>query len=364
MIGTWLKREPVLIAAGFLAVLSSFFSRPKLSYIDFRVLVLLFCLMTVVAAFQNIKVFQNLAHTLMGRTKSVRGLFLILVFLTFFSSMLITNDVALITFVPFSLAMLRLTGLDRYRIFLITMETIAANLGSSLTPVGNPQNLYLYSYYNLSLGVFFRTTLPFVILGGCLLMFLLFIHKNSVLILPKNTEKEEIPRKKLLLYGFFFLLSLLSVFRILNHWILLAVILCYTMIFDRKLLKQADYGLLLTFVAFFLFVGNLSAIPAVEEIVKSLIQGKEILFSALLSQGISNVPAAVMLSGFTQQGTSLLVGTNVGGLGTLVASLASLISFKFYLKEDGAKAGHYLLTFTLWNLLFLTILLCFSLFWY
>lgn len=346
------RREAVLMIAAACAVLSMFFVPPDgeyLSYIDLRVLCLLFCLMAVVAGFQQCGLFYLLAQKLLSGKKQFRLLSLILVLLPFFSSMVITNDVALITFVPFTILVMGMIGEERRLIYLIVLQTVAANLGSMATPVGNPQNLYLYSQYGLSPGDFFAIMGPLTLLSLISLCAAACAVKSDT-IEVHFAEQARIQKPGiLLLMAGLFLLCLLSVFRVIPYWALLIVVVAALLIFDRELFLRADYGLLLTFVCFFVFAGNMGRIGPVREFLDGMLRQSAVLTSAVTSQVISNVPAAVLLSGFTQNGRGLLIGTNIGGLGTLIASLASLISFKFYIRTPKATPLKYLAVFTLVN---------------
>lgn len=354
------KKETVLCIAGVLAVGSMLLVPPSaayVGYIDFRVLGLLFCLMTVVAGLQGCGVFTKLAHQVVGRAKSLRSLCRALVLLCFFSSMLITNDVALITFVPFGIMVLSLIGQRSCLIWLVVLQTVAANLGSMLTPFGNPQNLYLYAQYNMGLGRFFALTLPIAALSLVLLLLLVQVIPAEPVQLALQEEATCSDRRRLTGYLVLGVVSILTVFRVLPWQAAVAVVLLWALLLDRPVLRQVDYCLLLTFVCFFVFIGNMGQLEAVRVLVSQVLTGREVVASALLSQVISNVPAAVMLSGFTQEGAALVVGTNIGGLGTLIASLASLISFKFYSRLPDAQSGRYLAVFTAVNFALLILLL-------
>ena len=354
----FLKKEPILAVSALAAAVSCVLTPPDreyLGYIDFRTLALLYALMVVVAGLRKAGAFESLAHLVCRRASGARALGLTLVALTFFSSMLITNDVALLTFVPFAVVLLGLTGRGQDLILVVVLQTAAANLGSMLTPVGNPQNLYLYSRYGLSAGDFFRITGPVWALS--LLLTLL-----GCLALPRTPLAPDLgeaprPENKLLgLYLGLFALCLLSVFRLLPWPGLLAALVTVLLIFDRKTLGKADFLLLCTFAAFFIFAGNLARLEAVDALLRRLLEGREYLTALLASQVVSNVPAALLLSGFTDNAKALLLGVDIGGLGTPVASLASLISLKLYSRSPGAKTGRFLLVFTLVNLLLLAVL--------
>ena len=354
----FVKREPVLLIAALAALVSCFFVPPDrayIAYIDFRTLALLYCLMTVVAGLRQAGLFARLAHVLCRRAGSARTMGVLLVLLCFFSAMVITNDVALLTFVPFAVVVLGMADRKRDLIHVVVLQTAAANLGSMLTPVGNPQNLFLYSRYDLSLGAFLKITFPVwalslaLILAGCLLLSGERIHVFL-------GEEPELHRRELWLHLALFAVCLLVVLRLIAWPVMLAVVAAALLLFDRKLLARADFMLLLTFVAFFIFAGNLARIGAVATLLRRLLDGREYLTALLASQVVSNVPAAVLLAGFTDKARALLLGVNVGGLGTPIASLASLISMKLYAHSDHARTGRYLLEFTAVNVILLLIL--------
>lgn len=358
------KKETVLFAAVLLAFGSMVCVPPDmqyLSYIDYRVLALLFCLMTVMEGFKSTGFFAAVAGKLLEKVKTFRQLYLVLVFLCFFTSMWITNDVALLTFVPFTVLVLRMTGLEQEMIPVIVLQTIAANLGSMTTPVGNPQNLYLYSISGMGIGAFLQIMGPLTLISAGLIFLICLIHKDFPIrqgMLGKEIVGVRKAGENQVLAVLFFI-SLLSVFRILSWQLLLLIVLVSCIGIkafckEKYLPLEADFGLLLTFVAFFIFIGNMGRICAVREVLSQVLNGRELLISFLCSQMISNVPAAILLSGFTQEYRGLLQGVNIGGLGTLIASLASLISYKFFAAESeqtpaAGTRGRYMLTFTIWN---------------
>lgn len=362
----FLKSETVLVIAALAAAISACFVQPSmdyLDYIDFRVLALLFCLMAVVAGLGRVGVFQVVSQSLLRRAANVRILALVLVLLCFFSAMLITNDVALITFVPLAMTVLALTD-QRTIAYVVTLQTVAANLGSMLTPVGNPQNLYLYAYYHMTVPSFLRLMLPLTCLSLLLLIAGTFFVKVRAIELLFPYRARIGSRKQLALFAGLFLLCLLTVLGLLHYLVTTAVVVLSLLAANRKLFRRIDYGLLFTFICFFIFVGNMGKIEAIRSLVAEAIAGNELVAAILLSQGISNVPAAVMLSAFSLASQALVIGTNLGGLGTLVASLASLISFKQYAKQKNSSVPLYLAIFTAVNLLMLLILTGFALVWY
>lgn len=366
------KKETVLCFAFILAVLSILVVPPDrgyLQYIDYRTLAILFCLMSVMAGLQKNGVFQWTATRLLLRVKNGRGLFLTLVLLCFFSSMLITNDVALITFVPLTFTVFNLLGTKlRRRLLLpvVVVQTIAANLGSMLTPIGNPQNLYLYGKAGLSVGEFLLLMLPYTLLAFTMLlgcsMFLGKISSLKLCFRHNYAIDKSLCQKAtvqlLIIYLALFLLCLLTVGHILPWQLVLASALIVMFGADRQVLKQVDYSLLLTFVGFFIFIGNVGRIPVFCGLLQQVIGGREVYTAIIASQVISNVPAALLLCGFTENFAGLIIGANLGGLGTLIASMASLISYKQVAKEMPQYKGKYLVIFTIGNICFLAAFIC------
>lgn len=357
----FLKKETVFSIAIIMAVVSAFFVPPSakyIDYLDFKVLTLLFNLMLIVAGIKEQWIFRRIAEKLTLNAKSSKPLELILVLLPFFSSMVITNDVALITFVPFALALLNGVGLQKRIIRTLVLQTIAANLGSMLTPIGNPQNLYLYTKSGMSMGEFLLLMLPLSTVALVALIIVVLVGKKEEIKLSFDKPSYEIDKTKLIILAVLFIICLGTVFRLsFDPWyISFGIVLVTGLVFFRNLFKEVDYFLLGTFIGFFIFIGNMQQIPAVTHVIENLLSGQEMVVSFGMSQIISNVPAAMLLSGFTDNTKALLMGVNIGGLGTLIASLASLISYKFYAVTENSKKGKYLLVFTLWNVLFIVIM--------
>lgn len=367
---TFLKKETVLCVSLILAAVSMFIVPPDrscLEYIDFRTLGILFCLMSVMAGLQKAGVFDRVAKRLLSHVKSGPGLILTLVLLCFFSSMFITNDVALITFVPFTFTVMDMLGEERKAGLLlpvVALQTIGANLGSMLTPIGNPQNLYLYGKAGLSISAFMALMLPYTILSLGLLAGLCLIQGRACPKIPElrdGTAQGDGPREKKALYtiGLYcvlFFLCLLAVGRILPWQAVLFAVAAGILALDRQVFLKVDYSLLLTFTGFFIFVGNAGRISFFRDFLQSMIVGRETYTAIIASQVISNVPAALLLSGFTENFEGLIVGTNLGGLGTLIASMASLISYKYIARGTSGSKGKYMLLFTAGNLFFLAAL--------
>lgn len=362
-ISNFIKKEAVLCIALGLAVLSVFWQpvdREYLEYIDWDTLMLLFCLMAAMAGFQRLGVFQRIGDALLAAVTNTRSLLLILCFLPFFFSMFITNDVALITFVPFGMIVLQMCGKEKLVIPLVVLQTIAANMGSSLTPIGNPQNLYLYSKSGAKVGDFLLWMLPYTLVTGiCIWLAVLFQKKEQVDYKPEKSGAVWGKKRKFyfISYAVLFLFCLLSVAKVLSPMILFFVTLAFLLAADRRILRCIDYALLGTFIGFFIFIGNLGRVSAFRDFFAGILTGHETLAGVISSQVISNVPAALLLSGFTDKWESLVVGTNLGGLGTLIASMASLISYKQMVRQYPGLKGKYFLYFTLGNVGMLFILL-------
>lgn len=366
----FIKKEAVLTAAVLLAVISAFFTVPDkeyIGYIDFRTLAILFCLMLVMAYFSKIGVFDFIARNLLRKVKASRNIILILVLLCFVFSMFITNDVALITFVPLTLIVLDKIGYDyqkKWLIPIVVMQTIAANLGSMLTPLGNPQNLYLYGKAEMGFLEFILYMLPysFLALVGLIIWIVIgTIKDKGKLMITLSSKRMEFPRVKLIINIILFVICLLTVAKLIPYPITLAICVIVFAICDIKVFAAVDYSLLLTFVALFIFIGNMSRIVAFHDFIERIIENREALTAVISSQLISNVPAALLLSGFTGEYKKLLVGVNIGGLGTLIASMASLISYKYVARKDGKLRLPYLGYFTIANIIFLIlelILMC------
>ena len=349
----FIKKEIVLVVALTLAIITSFISPPKISYIDFKVLILLFNLMIVVAASNDLKILDSIAIKLLKKCKSYTSISMALVFITFVSAMIVTNDVALITFVPLSIVIAKKANINVLKI--VIFQTLAANLGSSLTPMGNPQNLFIYSFYNLSPVDFFNITLPIIVLS--IIFLLVVILKDKKLNLNLELDEIKIDNKRdSVLFTILFLIILLSVFHLIDYKITLLITISMVFILNKKLFSKVDYSLLITFIGFFIFVGNISTMDSVRSFMEGILSsGKSTFISSVVaSQFISNVPATMLLSGFTEYFKELLLGVNIGGMGTLIASLASVISYKIYISEFN-NSDNYLKTFTLYNVIGLIV---------
>lgn len=367
----FIKKEVVLVVATILAIVSAFVIPPSVAYmeyIDWHVLELLFCLMVIMAGLQGSGLFDWLGEALLKKTSKVWQLCFVLIMLCFFLSMIITNDVALITFVPFALVTLEKCRQERLLIPVVVLQTIAANLGSMLTPIGNPQNLYLYNISGMDLTEFILCMLPNTFLSFVLIVAsILFIKGKNEKITLRDMAYEQTPnerglvdKKQTFVYLCLFVLSLLVVAKVIAVEIVLAIVLLVVICLDKSVLKKVDYCLLLTFISFFVFTGNLGNISVIRDTLQELVQSRELIVGVIASQGISNVPAALLLSGFTTDYKALLAGVNIGGLGTLIASMASLISYKILANKYNDKKGSYFKWFTFVNVIFLVILLIFN----
>lgn len=354
-----------MLIAFFAAIITSLIIHPDkayMGYFDFRTLTCLFCVLAVVCALKNINFFFMLARKVVQLFKTARLSVLALVYITFIGSMLIANDMALLTFLPLGYIVLSSTNKQKYMAFTFIMQNISANLGGMLTPFGNPQNLYLYSKYEIPNLEFVKIMAPPFVMSVILITLCCVIFVKPE---PLELTEEEIhlKPKQTTLYLLLFTISIVIVFRAIPYWIGLMIIPVVLLFADRKALQMVDYGLLFTFVFFFVFAGNMARIDAVRELFSWLLSKSTLLFSVLSCQFISNVPSAILLSQFTDNYQSLLVGVNIGGVGSLISSLASLITFREYLSHNPGKAGYYIGLFSLFNFSFLFILTGFMLLW-
>ena len=354
----FIKKNAVLCIATLAAAITAIFVPPDgeyLSYFDWKTLTCLFCVLAVVCALRNIRFFTMLAEKIVKIFKNTRACILALVYITFLGSMLIANDMALLTFLPLGYYVLSSTGKNKYMAFTFIMQNIAANLGGMLTPFGNPQNLYLYTKFNIPTDAFISTMLPpFCISVALITLCCLFVKKEEITV---QTQTRSLPKIRTVIYGFLFALSIIIVFRVIPFWIGLIVVPIALFFMDKKALAQVDYGLLCTFVMFFIFSGNMARLPAVRALFEQLLSQNPLLVSALSCQVISNVPSAILLSQFTTDWAAILVGVNIGGVGTLISSLASLITFGEYTKHNKGQTGKYIALFSAFNFAFLAILL-------
>ncbi len=355
-----LKNNAIFVVALFAAIITSFIivpDREYLGYFDLKTLACLFSVLAVVCALRNIHFFEMLACRIVKIFKTTRSAILALVYITFIGSMLIANDMALITFLPLGFFILTTTDNEKHMAFVFIMQNIAANLGGMLTPFGNPQNLYLYTKYNIPNGEFVSIMLlPFLISVALItLCCIVFVKREELTI-----EKKEYPKPsawRMAAYLTLFAVSIIIVFRFLPYYIGMGIIIVALLFLDRKALRSVDYALLFTFVCFFIFSGNMARMEPVREFFGTFLEKSTLIFSTLSCQFISNVPSAILLSQFTDNYKELLVGVNIGGAGTLIASLASLITFKEYIKHNPNKKIKYIIQFSAFNFSFLFILL-------
>ena len=361
--GRFAKKNVVMVVALIAALITCFVVPPDKAYLDYfdvKTLTCLFCVLAVVCALKNIHFFYMLAKRIVQIFKNARMSILALVYITFIGSMLIANDMALLTFLPLGLLVLTSTGKGKYMAFTFIMQNIAANLGGMLTPFGNPQNLYLYTKFNIPNLEFMAIMAPPFVLAVLLITIccLIFVKPEP---LELRDEPMKLPAVRTVVYLLLFALAIAIVFRGIPYWIGLIVIPAVLIFMDRQALKMVDYPLLLTFVFFFVFSGNMARIDGVRQLFSWLLGKSTLLFSVLSCQVISNVPSAILLSQFTENYKELLLGVNIGGVGTLISSLASLITFREYTKQNKGKTLHYILLFSAFNFAFLIILAIFAL---
>ena len=360
---SFLRKNVVMVVALVAAVITAFIVPPDAAYLDYfdvKTLTCLFCVLAVVCALKNIQFFYIIAKKIVQCFRNARMTILVLVYITFIGSMLIANDMALLTFLPLGYLVLSSTGKQKYMVFTFIMQNIAANLGGMLTPFGNPQNLYLYTKFAIPTGEFMQImVLPFAISIALITVCCLIFVKPEPL--QVADEKVKLPPWRTIVYLLLFALAIAIVFRGIPYWLGLIIIPAVLIFMDRKALKEVDYPLLLTFVFFFIFSGNMARIQLVRDIFSALLDKSTLLFSILSCQFISNVPSAILLSQFTDNYRELLLGVNIGGVGTLISSLASLITFREYTAHNPGKSGYYIRTFSLFNFAFLIVLVLFVL---
>ena len=361
LIKAMVKNNAVMLIALICALVTCVIVPPDreyLDYFDFKTLTCLFCVLAVVCALRGVRFFYTLARKIIRLFKNSRLCVLALVYITFIGSMLIANDMALLTFLPLGFFVLHTTGKQKYMAFTFIMQNIAANLGGMLTPFGNPQNLYLYSKFNIPDGEFVAIMLPPFLLAVLMITVCCLVFVKSE---PLELEEDgyKTPKLRVAIYLVLFALSIIIVFRVMHYLIGLAIITVALLLLDRRALLNVDYGLLFTFVFFFIFSGNLSRIEAVRDFFGMLLEKNTLVVSALSCQFISNVPTAILMAQFTENYRELLLGVNIGGAGTLIASLASLITFREYTSSHPKEVGSYVLKFSAFNFAFLGILLLF-----
>lgn len=363
---SFIKSNVVLVVAFLAAVITSCIVTPDeqyISYFDFKTLTCLFCTLAVICAIKDISFFTIIARRIVALTGDIRRAVITIVIITFVGSMLIANDMALLTFLPLGCFVLKSSGQQKYMIFTFIMQNIGANLGGMLTPFGNPQNLYLYNKFGIPTGEFMKImAIPFVsAIALILICCFIFVKKEKITV--QKDDEAHLPLWRTALYLALFAFSIAIVFRSIPYYCGLVVIPAVLLIADRSALQHVDYGLLMTFVCFFIFSGNMSRIEAVNHIISALLSKNTLLVSIASCQFISNVPSAILLSEFTENYRALLYGVNIGGAGTIIASLASLITFRQYCAAEPGGAKKYLLHFSAFNFAFLIIMtvICYAL---
>ncbi len=355
----FVKSEVVLSVAIVLTIITCFFvpiDKEYLNYFDYNTLISLFCMLAVVAGLKNTNVFDLMSRKLIGMFKTRRDVIYALVFGTFFFDMIVANDMSLITFLPLTYLVLHSTQNDKYLAFTFIMQTIAANMGGMITPYGNPQNLYLYSYYNIPTTEFFGILIIQSITVAIMLCLCCAFVSNEPLKL-KSDERIVIDKKKTIIYSILFILVILSIFRVVPHILALAIVIITVMVVDIKRFKQVDYALIATFFVFFVFSGNIARISVIKDFISRIVVNNTLLAGIISCQVISNVPTAIFLSKFTMNYRDLLISVNIGSLGILISSLASLITLKEFLKHQPKNFWKYLGMYTFYNTMFLLALL-------
>ncbi len=357
-IADFAKKNIVLMIAASLAFISCFIVKPDaqyLEYFDFKTLTCLFCTLAVICALKNIRFFTITAKKIVKCAGNTRTLALALVYITFIGSMFLANDMALLTFLPLGYISLSATGKEKHMAPIFIFQNIAANLGGMLTPFGNPQNLYIYTRFNIPTLEFMGImVLPFVLSIILFTLCCFFIPRESLELEADDNERTD--PKKAVFYLVLFAIAILTVFRVIPYYVCLPLVFFAVFFTDKKALLKVDYPLLLTFVCFFLLAGNVSRIGVVNDFFASLLNESTLLTAIGSCQVISNVPSAILLSEFTANYKELLLGVNIGGVGTLISSLASLITFREYTSHVKGKTLSYIGLFSAFNFGFLIIL--------
>ena len=354
----FVRKNTVCVIAFAAALITGFIVPPDaqyLGYFDLKTLSCLFCVLSVVCALKNIRFFYILAERIVRLCRNARISVLALVYITFIGSMLIANDMALLTFLPLSWFVLKGTGQTKHTALTFILQNCAANLGGMLTPFGNPQNLYLFNHYTIPNGEFLTIMLPPFLLSTALILACCLLIPRETLTVP--AQETPVDKRRCIVYGVLFCTAAAMVLRGIPYWLGLAAITAALLVLDRRALLGVDWGLLVTFAAFFTFSGNMARMEPVRTLFRQLLAHGTMPVAALTSQVISNVPAAILLSQFTDDYPALLVGVNIGGAGTLVASLASLITFREYTKHVKGQTGRFLALFSAVSFGFLAVLL-------
>lgn len=355
----FIKHNAVFCITAVLALITCFIIPPDneyIGYFDFKTLTCLFCTLAVVCALKNIRFFTIIARSIVRKSGTLRTAVTTIIFITFFGSMLIANDMALLTFLPLGYYVLNAAQKEEWTAYTFILQNIAANLGGMLTPFGNPQNLYLYTEFSIPTHEFIEIMfIPFAAATAMILICCLFVSNEKIVLASENNE--QIPKLRASFYIILFALSIIIVFRVIPYWIGLIIIFISLLISDKKAIAKVDYSLLGTFACMFIFAGNMSRVDLIKDILSALLEKNTLIFSALSCQVISNVPSAVLLSQFTDNYADLLQGVNIGGTGTLIASLASLITFREYTSRNPGKTAYYVGMFSLFNFVFLVVLL-------
>lgn len=353
------KNNAVAVIPFICAFITMFFVPPNanyFNYIDYNTLLLLFSLMVVIGAVESSDYLKYLSYIATKHGKDSFRLLTGLVLLCFFTSMFLTNDVVLLAFVPFTVYLMKTTGLKDKLIYVIVLETIAANIGSAFTPIGNPQNIYIYYFYRYNIHDFLSTTFPLTFISLILILILCVICFGKKIKIDEINQNETYDKKEFVFGMFLLIIVLLSIIKVISPILCFVLTAASALIYNSKYIQSVDYGLLFTFVCFFIFSGNMENMIFIKEIISRFLEGNELIFSAATSQIISNVPAAILLSKFTNRQDQLLLGVNIGGLGTPVASLASIISLNIYMRSE-KEIKKYITIFTIFNALFLIILI-------
>ncbi len=328
------KNNIIFTIVVVIAAISCFFvpfDKGYLDYFEWNTLACIFLLLLIIAGFANIQFFEKVARIIVKRFKNTRSVIMCLIFVTYVSALINANDMSLLTFLPLAYIVLKYTNNQRYIAFTFIMQNIASNLGGMLVPTGNPQNLYIFSFYKMSLWEFLKImALPTLMALVLIVIVCMFVKKEPLTYVDNTNNKLNV--KKSIIYGVLYLITLLVVLRVIPWWIAMIVIVIAMAICDWKSFLMVDYTVPLTFVCFFIFSGNMARIPAITNLMESFVDKYTYLTAYISCNLISNVPTAVLLSKFTNNYAHLLVSVNVASLGIIFSSLSGVIALKEYTK--------------------------------
>lgn len=357
-----IAHNPILIVAAIAALVTMVLVPPDdeyLGYFDWHTLICLFCILATLSAIGSSGLLDWVSHSIAEHVHSTRTLIVALVTVTLGCSMVLSNDMTLVTVLPLATVLLKSVHREREIPFAFIVITLTANLGGMLLPFGNPHNLYLYSIFHLTFGQFVGTMAPPLILSMVLIYACCrFVHTERF----SYTKPDDvvISRKHALLYTALFVVCILMTVNVVPYLMGMAVVVAVLAIVDHEVFAKTDYALIMTFICFFIFSGNIARVPGVADFFASLLGSGAFLTTLISSQVISNVPAAILISHFSNDWAGIALGSNVGGVGTPISSLATLITLRQFQKAHVGGMGRFLGKFEVYNFAFLIVVAAFE----